>query len=104
MINKTINKIILSIFLLTAFAFSAEGGAPHLDGADLSILWVFPFVGILLSIAIFPLLAHDFWHHNFGKISAFWAALFIIPFLFNSKHFKWIQNTSKALTKNKCNY
>ena len=84
MINKTINKIILSIFLLTAFAFSAEGGAPHLDGADLSILWVFPFVGILLSIAIFPLLAHDFWHHNFGKISAFWAALFIIPFLFHT--------------------
>ena len=82
MINTTLNKIIISIFLLTGFVFSAEGGAPHLNGADLSILWIFPFVGILLSIAIFPLLAPDFWHHNFGKVSAFWSTLFIIPFLF----------------------
>ena len=40
-----------------------------------------PFAGILLSIAIFPLVASDFWHHNFGKISAFWATLFILPFM-----------------------
>ena len=26
-------------------------------------------------------MAPDFWHHNFGKISAFWAILLIIPFL-----------------------
>ena len=82
MINTTLNKIIISIFLLTGFVFSAEGSAPHLNGADLSILWIFPFVGILLSIAIFPLLAPNFWHHNFGKVSAFWSTLFIIPFLF----------------------
>ena len=42
-----------------------------------------PFAGILLSIAIFPLVASDFWHHNFGKISAFWATLFILPFMFS---------------------
>ena len=29
---------------------------PHLNGADLSIYWVLPFAGILLSIAVFPLL------------------------------------------------
>ena len=40
MINTTLNKIIISIFLLTGFVFSAEGGAPHLNGADLSILWI----------------------------------------------------------------
>ena len=40
-----------------------------------------PFVGILLSIAIFPLVLPDFWHHNFGKISLFWASLLIIPFI-----------------------
>ena len=54
-----------------------------MEGGDLSILWVVPFVGILLSIAIFPLVASDFWHHNFGKISAFWATLFILPFMFS---------------------
>ena len=44
------------------------------------MLWVLPFVGILLSIALFPLLAPSFWHHHFGKISAAWAAAFLVPF------------------------
>ena len=30
----------------------------------------------------FPLFAPDFWHHHFGKVSAFWALLFAVPFLF----------------------
>ena len=81
MIINNMKKIILLLFLLSGFVFGAEGSAPHLNGADLSIFWVFPFAGILLSIAVFPLVAPDFWHHNFGKISAFWAILFIIPFL-----------------------
>ena len=29
------------------------------------------FVGILLSIALFPLVAPRFWKHHFGKIAAF---------------------------------
>ncbi len=46
-------------------------------------LWsVIPFAGILLSIALFPLLAPKFWHHHFPKISAGWAVLFAVPFLF----------------------
>ena len=81
MIIKNMKKIILFTFLLSGFLFAAEGNVPHLNGADLSIFWVFPFAGILLSIAIFPLVAPDFWHHNFGKISAFWAILLIVPFL-----------------------
>jgi Na+/H+ antiporter NhaD/arsenite permease-like protein len=36
---------------------------------------------MLLSIALFPLLAPEFWHHHFGKVSAFWAATLAIPFL-----------------------
>ncbi len=75
-------KIIFTIFLFSGFIFAGGGSAPHLNGADLSILWVFPFAGILLSIAVCPLVAPHFWHQNFGKISAFWAILFIIPFLF----------------------
>lgn len=50
-------------------------------GTQLPIWSVIPFVGILLSIAIFPLVAPRFWHHHFGKVSAFWALLFAIPFL-----------------------
>jgi Na+/H+ antiporter NhaD/arsenite permease-like protein len=34
---------------------------------------------MLLSIALFPLFAPKFWHHHFGKVSAFWAVLVAIP-------------------------
>ena len=54
----------------------------HLDPVGQLPLWsALPFVGILLSIALFPLLAPHFWHHHFPKVSAFWALLFAVPFL-----------------------
>ena len=69
------------ILLLPGMGFSAGQDAPHIIGSELSILWVIPFVGILLSIAIFPLIIPHFWHRHFGKISFFWAAVLIIPFI-----------------------
>jgi len=39
-----------------------------------------PFLGILLSIALCPLFTPRFWHHHFGKVSAFWAMSLAIPF------------------------
>jgi Na+/H+ antiporter NhaD/arsenite permease-like protein len=63
-----------------AWAAEVGGDALHLDGAALSLLWALPFVGILLSIALFPLFAPSFWHHHFGKLSAVWAAAFLLPF------------------------
>jgi Na+/H+ antiporter NhaD/arsenite permease-like protein len=57
-----------------------EHDAPHLDGAELILLWAMPFAGVLLSIAIFPLVAPTFWHHHFGKVSAAWALAFLVPF------------------------
>jgi len=65
---------------------SVTGGSEvnqfHLDGASLSVFWALPFIGILLSIAIFPLVTPQFWHHNFGKISFLWALLVMIPLFF----------------------
>ncbi len=53
-------------------------------------LWSgFPFAGILLSIALFPLLAPQFWHHHFGKVSAAWALVFAVPFLWAFKDEAW---------------
>lgn len=54
--------------------------AATLDGATLSALWGLPFAGMLLSIAVFPLIAPAFWHHHFGKIAAAWAVAFLAPF------------------------
>jgi Na+/H+ antiporter NhaD/arsenite permease-like protein len=55
----------------------------HLGANDFSMLWLIPFIGILLSIALIPLVKPAFWHHNYGKVSAFWGILFFIAFLFN---------------------
>ncbi|VBS25002.1 sodium:proton antiporter [Burkholderia pseudomallei] len=58
----------------------ALASAATLDGAALSAFWAVPFAGILLSIALFPLIAPVFWHHHFGKIAAAWAVAFLVPF------------------------
>jgi Na+/H+ antiporter NhaD/arsenite permease-like protein len=50
-------------------------------GSRLPLWSALPFVGILLSIAIFPLIAPHFWHRHFPKVSAFWAVAFSVPFL-----------------------
>ena len=55
-------------------------GAADFDGARLSAWWALPFVGILLSIALMPLLLPTFWHHHFGKVAAAWSLAFLLPF------------------------
>ncbi|HQD16086.1 MAG TPA: sodium:proton antiporter, partial [Ottowia sp.] len=59
-----------------------QAQAASLDGSQLSLAWAVPFVGILLSIAIWPLAGPHFWHHHFGKVAAGWALLFLLPFGF----------------------
>ena len=57
-------------------------GGGHANLGEVLPLWsCIPFAMILLSIALFPLVLPDFWHHHFGKISAFWIATLSIPFL-----------------------
>lgn len=51
-------------------------------GRTLPLWLIIPFAGILLSIALFPLLAPSFWHHHYPKVSAFWALILAIPFIF----------------------
>jgi Na+/H+ antiporter NhaD/arsenite permease-like protein len=56
------------------------GQAATLDGAALAGGWAVPFAGLLLSIALCPLLAPGLWHHHYGKIAAGWALAFLVPF------------------------
>jgi Na+/H+ antiporter NhaD/arsenite permease-like protein len=51
-------------------------------GETLPLWSCLPFAGMLLSIALFPLMAPDFWHHHFVKVSAAWAAMMAIPFIY----------------------
>ena len=66
---------ILSLILLPAVSHAAD-----FDGATLSLFWGAPFALILLSIALGPLFFAHTWHHHFGKITAFWTLLFLVPF------------------------
>ncbi|SAK82264.1 Na+/H+ antiporter NhaD permease-like protein [Caballeronia fortuita] len=64
--------------MLALIAAPAAAAMP--DGATLPATWSIPFVGILLSIAMFPLVAPKLWHHHYGKIAAAWAIAFLAPF------------------------
>ena len=70
----------------TAETEEAAGHGEEKLGTELALWWVIPFAGILLSIAVFPLLATTFWHHHYPKVSAFWGAVMAIPFLFFFGH------------------
>ncbi len=54
--------------------------AADFDGARLGVAWGIPFAGVLLSIALMPLLAPAIWHHHYGKIALGWALAFFVPF------------------------
>ena len=41
--------------------------------------WALPFAGMLLSIALGPILFPHFWELNYGKFAAFWAVLVLVP-------------------------
>lgn len=62
----------------------ASGGGLHEAaegfGKNLGGIWAVPFVCMLLSIAVMPLLFPHFWHHHYGKVAAFWSLAFLGPF------------------------
>ena len=68
---------VIPFIAIAALALSAPAQAAAIDGASLTLLWGLPFAGILLSIALFPLLVPSFWHHHYGKIAAFWGLAFL---------------------------
>ena len=67
--------LLACLLLLPAWAAAAE-----FDARALSPVWGLPFAGILLSIALGPLVAPWFWHHHYGKVAAGWALAFLLPF------------------------
>jgi Na+/H+ antiporter NhaD/arsenite permease-like protein len=72
-----------AIFAVLAGLAPALSYASELDGSLLSGWWAAPFAGLLLSIALGPLLFPRFWHHHFGKLTVVWALAFLLPFAFS---------------------
>jgi Na+/H+ antiporter NhaD/arsenite permease-like protein len=70
---------LLAVPLLAAGPAWAAEGAGHGGGGFVPPVWtILPFVGILLSIALFPLFAHHFWEHHYPKVSAVWLVVAIV--------------------------
>lgn len=67
-------KIFMSLLVLYPQLTFAAG----INGASLGLIWLVPFVGMLLSIALLPLILPHFWHRHQGKIAFLWAMIFII--------------------------
>ena len=88
------------------FAAAAAGGDGHddhsnghddhaghhgVDGSKLPLWTIIPFIGMLLSIAIIPLINFHFWEHHYGKISLGWIVILSIPFLIAYKGDGWYE-------------
>ncbi|MFB0520176.1 MAG: sodium:proton antiporter [Desulfatiglandales bacterium] len=84
--QRSVILFLLAFFALSSLVFAAEdshqGTHEHVNlGEILSLYSTIPFIGILLSIALLPLFTPEFWHHHFGKVSAFWATVIAIPLI-----------------------
>ena len=72
-----VGRLMLTCGLLVG---SGLARAAEIDGRALSACWGLPFAGMLLSIALMPLLLPQFWHQHFGKVAAAWSLAMLLPF------------------------
>lgn len=74
--KSSTSTVLASALVLGLLPLNAHASLP---GASLSLWWAVPFAGILLSIALGPLLFAHFWHKNYGKVALMWAILCAVP-------------------------
>jgi Na+/H+ antiporter NhaD/arsenite permease-like protein len=75
-------RAVRSIFVAlsgASLAATASAAGDASAAGSLSLVWGVPFAGMLLSIALLPLLAPGFWHHHYGKVAAFWSITLLLP-------------------------
>ena len=79
---RTVRTALLGALVLAALPQPAAAAGTSADLGRVLPAWSgLPFLGILLSIAVFPLLAPRFWHHHYPKVAAAWALVLIAPFV-----------------------
>ncbi len=70
---------VLALGTLLAIVAADPAHAAALDGTTLRWPWALPFIGVLLTIAVGPLLFPRFWHHHYGKLAFAWSVLTLAP-------------------------
>ncbi|MBN2433279.1 MAG: sodium:proton antiporter [Acidobacteria bacterium] len=86
MIRKLIHvPLVAALWMMTGDYIVATGGTGG-EAATHFVppVWaVIPFIGILMSIAVFPLINAHWWEHNFGKISFLWIVIAYVLMYFS---------------------
>ncbi len=85
--TKSVSRMLFLAFLMvlsTGVVAFASGGHGHVEnlGETLPLWSCIPFVGMLLSIAVLPLVKGEWWEENQLKVALGWALLFLVPFAF----------------------
>lgn len=68
------NSLILS-YMLSKIGARIKMAFEH---SSINLLYVLPFLGVLLSLSLFPLIIPRLWHHHYGKITGLWAGLGLV--------------------------
>lgn len=76
----TMGMLVSVLLLNSSVAFAAGKETTENIGATLPLWFCIPFVGMLLCIAICPLVADRWWEKNKPYAVIFWSLAFIIPF------------------------
>lgn len=72
--------VVVALWLIPAPSHGFEAELARLR-EHLPLWTTIPFAGMLLSIALFPLLAPGFWHHHYAKVAVAWAFALGAPWL-----------------------
>ena len=72
--NRPTQILPIAVALILGPGSSARA-AEGLPGGAMGIAWAMPFLAVLLSIALGPLLFRTAWHRHYGKIVTLWAAI-----------------------------
>jgi len=77
--TRSIRNLILTAGWLAALSGLSRAAAAGEAAVHSMPYWtVLPFAGILLSIAVIPLLNARWWEHNFGRVSFFWMGVALL--------------------------
>ncbi|SDD22463.1 Na+/H+ antiporter NhaD [Peptococcus niger] len=82
LVQKRVNWPITAMLTLVLLLVPQLAMAAEMEplGERLPVWSIVPFVGMLLSIAIVPLINGEWWENNQGKAAIFWSLVFLIPF------------------------
>ena len=72
--------VFLAALMVLCMPVMATGEGAHAAAAGVPLWLCIPFAGILLSIAVFPLVRAEWWEEHQPIVVAFWSVLFLVPF------------------------